>query len=489
MTTKKQIITGFLLLILYILSGYGGIYLSSLPPGYLALFWLPTGVGLLIFLYTKRLAPFFVLCGSFILNFHLFFRCSTTKNILVILTTSIIISILNTLLAWIASKAAFKMDNEESVYNRNSGIKIFLFVCIIPSAALSWLIVLTPYMTGFNSFNAVQSLHVIKEIAAITTSNILGLFLLTPVFFIKYSPKFKRSIQPSSIIIIALSPMIILFLSFFVYEPLIYFLIPMMIITASYMGTFGVMLQTILTAILIVIRATFPLKDIQVYSPEYSMISFIIFILVLAVSSYYIAVSVHLFEVNSENLERLIKFRTGDLQKKNSELLILATTDSLTQVSNRRHWEKIAELYLIKALRYQTPLSLMMIDIDHFKKINDTHGHQKGDLVLIEIGAILSLLLRSSDFVGRYGGEEFVVILPETDIHNAAIAAEKIRNAVTQFSSHGSSLPPFTVSIGIAEIHKEDTSLETIIKRADDALYTAKRNGRNRIELESEDSV
>jgi diguanylate cyclase (GGDEF)-like protein len=489
MTIKKQIILGFLLTILYILSGYGGIYFSSLPPGYMALLWLPSGIGLLIFLYIKRFAPFFVLCGSFILSFHLFFRCSTTKYIPAILITAIITSILNTLLVWIASKAVLRMDNEQTVYHRNSGVKIFLFVCIIPSAAISWLIVLTPYISGLNPFAETQILKLLKEIAAITTSNILGLFLLTPVFFCKYSPKFKHAKKPLSILIISLSPVILLFLSFKVYEPLIYCLIPMMIITAAYMGTFGVMLQTNLTAILMVVAETFHFKNTHAYTTDNHMISLIVFILVLAISAYYIAVSVHLFEANSENLEKMIKFRTGDLQKKNSELLILATTDALTNVSTRRHWEKIAELYLTKALRYKTPLSLMMLDIDHFKKINDTYGHQKGDLVLIEIGAILSLLLRSSDFVGRYGGEEFIVVFPDTDIQNAIIAAEKIRNAVMQFSSHGSSLPPFTVSIGVAEIHNDDTKLDTIIKRADDALYRAKHNGRNRVECESDNTM
>jgi len=150
--------------------------------------------------------------------------------------------------------------------------------------------------------------------------------------------------------------------------------------------------------------------------------------------------------------------------------------DPLTGLGNRRllqmHMEKAVE----SAKRYGDRLSVLMLDIDHFKKYNDAHGHAEGDKLLIKLARILLDRMRRADWVFRYGGEEFLVILPETGSVEAAEAAERFRKAVEEVAG-------VTVSIGVAEYGGPTESKEELTERADSALYRAKENGRNRVEV------
>lgn len=162
-------------------------------------------------------------------------------------------------------------------------------------------------------------------------------------------------------------------------------------------------------------------------------------------------------------------------------LLAQSRVDALTGLWNRRQFDAAANLELERARRYCQQVSLLILDIDHFKAINDSRGHQIGDTVLIEIAAILRGGTRVSDCVARWGGEEFAILMPETHGAEAARAADNIRAAVE--GNPFSCAMPVTVSVGIAEFHAETDSLDDLIRRADDALYRAKTGGRNRIDL------
>ncbi|MDD5176041.1 MAG: diguanylate cyclase [Sterolibacterium sp.] len=165
------------------------------------------------------------------------------------------------------------------------------------------------------------------------------------------------------------------------------------------------------------------------------------------------------------------------------ELERLSQTDSLTSLANRRHFMTLAEQELSRALRYGGPLSLFMMDIDHFKNINDTYGHQTGDQVLQRLGALCLETLRDIDSVGRIGGEEFAVVLPHTDGEHALEVAERLRQTIARAEvvlEH--SLPlSFTVSIGVTTLLGASANIDTLIGQADSALYQAKRAGRNRV--------
>jgi diguanylate cyclase (GGDEF)-like protein/PAS domain S-box-containing protein len=180
-------------------------------------------------------------------------------------------------------------------------------------------------------------------------------------------------------------------------------------------------------------------------------------------------------ELNAD-LEHQVEGRTIELRKANAILRQLAITDDLTEVWNRRHLEHVGEVEIARAQRYGEPLSLVMFDIDYFKSINDDFGHQTGDQVLIELTRLVRSNLRATDVLGRWGGDEFVVILPHCGLPQAASLVEKLRALIAT-----QPFPPIgrlTVSFGLSE-RGSDEGFEAWLKRADDALYAAKAAGRN----------
>jgi diguanylate cyclase (GGDEF)-like protein/hemerythrin-like metal-binding protein/PAS domain S-box-containing protein len=165
------------------------------------------------------------------------------------------------------------------------------------------------------------------------------------------------------------------------------------------------------------------------------------------------------------------------------KLVHQARTDTLTGLSNRRHFIELADQELTRAKRYDKWLSILMLDLDEFKAINDAHGHQIGDKVLVKASQVLSATLRSIDIVGRIGGEEFAIMLPETDGIQAAEVAERLRANIAGTSiqlNKGKSLS-VTASIGIATGKTRNTTLDHVLSLADSAMYEAKRAGRNRV--------
>lgn len=159
-----------------------------------------------------------------------------------------------------------------------------------------------------------------------------------------------------------------------------------------------------------------------------------------------------------------------------------ATRDPLTGLSNRNYFRNELKKFVSLSARYNRALSVIMLDIDFFKKINDTYGHDVGDNVLKGVAEILMRHVRTHDVAARFGGEEFVMLLPETSLGGAVVVAERIRTAVenVDFNSAGCR-HNVTISIGVAEYLGDGTDVEEVIKKADEALYKAKSSGRNRV--------
>jgi diguanylate cyclase (GGDEF)-like protein len=158
-----------------------------------------------------------------------------------------------------------------------------------------------------------------------------------------------------------------------------------------------------------------------------------------------------------------------------------ASTDALTALPNQRAVKHTVKRMAAQTSRTLAPLSAIMLDLDHFKQINDSYGHGRGDDVLAAVGAVLSETIRTSDFVGRNGGEEFIVLLPDTDTDAALAVAEKIRAAIADLSVFGVDRA-ITASLGIATIPRHAGDGDQLVRSADRALYLAKTNGRNRVE-------
>lgn len=164
-------------------------------------------------------------------------------------------------------------------------------------------------------------------------------------------------------------------------------------------------------------------------------------------------------------------------------------TDALTGLQNRECLRTSLLPQVAAALRYGHDVSLMMIDVDHFKQVNDSYGHQTGDQVLIAIAEVLTRNTRTCDSVSRYGGEEFIIVLPQTHIERARITAEKLRLSVEALRLSTLENRPVTISIGVSMLMEEESSeshehlMDMLIDQADKALYQAKRGGRNQVAL------
>ncbi|MEI7612517.1 MAG: sensor domain-containing diguanylate cyclase [Betaproteobacteria bacterium] len=168
------------------------------------------------------------------------------------------------------------------------------------------------------------------------------------------------------------------------------------------------------------------------------------------------------------------------LVRTNQELNVLSVTDKLTQVYNRVKLDAVLHAEVSRAKRYEPEFSIIMLDIDHFKRVNDVFGHAVGDSVLVGVATILQNSIRETDTIGRWGGEEFLIILPQTGHEQAVAVAEKIRQAI--FTTHFTAANHLTVSIGVTRFSTEDSE-EQVLARADTALYEAKNAGRNRVVL------
>jgi diguanylate cyclase (GGDEF)-like protein len=192
-----------------------------------------------------------------------------------------------------------------------------------------------------------------------------------------------------------------------------------------------------------------------------------------------------LLEAAKAEMAKLSVQMIAELVEKNREIEFLrdqTTTDAMTSIHNYKGFCETLGLEMKRAKRYRNPLSLLFADIDHFKAVNDTFGHQAGDSVLKAVAVILKSGLRTNDYLSRYGGEEFAIILPEANIEGAFIVAERLREKISsqQFNYKGKIIS-LTMSFGVASMSSNgDISSDSLIKQADDALYKAKTQGRNR---------
>ncbi len=201
-------------------------------------------------------------------------------------------------------------------------------------------------------------------------------------------------------------------------------------------------------------------------------------------------------QAHRSQLEEIVAARTKELEDNyralehemaerlqvQAQLEMLATTDPLTRLYNRRKFEELLNHELERCRRYAGEFALILFDVDHFKRVNDHNGHDVGDTVLQFLADTVRTLLRKSDIVARWGGEEFIVLVAETDTDTALAIADKLRRAVE--SGHFPRQQRITISLGVSIARRNDTAT-SLVKRADQALYRAKQEGRNRVMLES----
>lgn len=182
---------------------------------------------------------------------------------------------------------------------------------------------------------------------------------------------------------------------------------------------------------------------------------------------------------------------TMTLVRIQQRLFTLSISDPLTQLLNRRHFITLAQQEIKRTQRYERPFTLMMLDLDHFKRVNDLYGHPAGNQVLLGFADVMRESCRSSDLIGRFGGEEFIILLPETDLKGGQLTAEKILHRTREllFIDHGLEGVQISCSIGVTQLLESDNEIDTLIQRSDVLLYQAKQRGRNCVVTDADPSV
>ena len=221
-------------------------------------------------------------------------------------------------------------------------------------------------------------------------------------------------------------------------------------------------------------------SDLNVLTLKFLIIFVISFLIVILTSKYFTKKLTYFIDI----LEDTVELRTAELKEKIEQVEYLSLTDSLTEIANRRKVELTLKSEIDRTRRTGKPLSAIMIDIDHFKSINDSYGHEVGDIILKQFAKTINNSIRITDLTGRMGGEEFLVICPETDASEAAILAEKLRSIIDSLKFE--IISGITASFGCAELFHGENSFNPLLSRSDKALYRAKENGRNRVEVHTE---
>lgn len=205
---------------------------------------------------------------------------------------------------------------------------------------------------------------------------------------------------------------------------------------------------------------------------------------IMGTTSFAIAALLSQHRRTAQELELRVEARTAELSDAMAKLQQIAVTDALTGLLNRRALYDVLQHELVRSRRYGHPLAVIVFDVDHFKSVNDLHGHAAGDEVLRHVAATATKVVRATDTVARYGGEEFVVVAPETDLPSAVLLAERLRIALrsTAVTLDDDATVSETASFGVAMLQAEDESPDAVLRRADQALYMAKAAGRDRVQ-------
>lgn len=460
------------LVLLYVLLGYVGIEYAAFPGTFFAQVWLPSGVGLLMFsLFGQRALPL-VWLASLLVNAPYAIIEAPRYGLLATAALVVVSPLLDSLQGYIAWR--WWRPELESRLSRAGLQRLLVGALLAVSISVAGLAALQ-VAVGIITVDGLLARFVMMVL-----SDMQGVFLVVPLALALRQQ--REEIYSYSLFFSALAIPMPLILAR--YEAslaaLVFPLVAFIIINLRFVGAATAVSIAGGSAALMVILGQDPLsfgEGVEAFS-RWSLI-----VLALGTPMLLMGVVLDDNEGYRNDLEARVAERTQALQQALAESHVLATTDSLTGLYNRRHMEQLIHEEVKRTLRYKQPTVLIVLDIDHFKEVNDHYGHPIGDTVLRTLSDIIRQNLRQSDACSRWGGEEFLILLPQIDLAAAARVAEKLRIAVasTDFALEA----PLHISLGIADLRSNETAGEWI-KRADQALYKAKNRGRNQIALASE---
>jgi diguanylate cyclase (GGDEF)-like protein len=457
--------------IIYIALGYAGIHFSAFPGAFYGQAWLASGIGLIIFcLYRWKAIPL-VFFASLLINIHYAWWVAPENGVAATILLAVAAPLFATLQSFLAWRL-WRLDYEPR-FSR-LGLQRFL-VAIISAVSIS-----VAGVAGLHfAIGLIPLNELLPRFAIMALSDIQGLFLLVPLWVVlrrRVSTKVNYLLLISAVAIPI--PLLLALL-----EPslaaLLLPLVAFIIIRLRFAGAAVAIFVAGASAALMVVLGQDPLH-FGAGTEAFSRWSLI----VLALGTPMLLMGVVLDDNldYQSHLEARVAERTQALQDALSAANVLVITDSLTQAFNRRHMESLIHDEVERAQRYSQSTALIVLDIDHFKVVNDNYGHPVGDKVLRQVSDILNENLRQSDALGRWGGEEFLILLPQINLLAASNVAEKLRQAI--FTYDFGLKEPVSISLGVADFMLGESAGDWI-RRADQALYTAKRLGRNQVALAS----
>jgi diguanylate cyclase (GGDEF)-like protein len=469
---------------IYIALGFLGISFVSLPPGHLSAVWMPSGIAFIAILLIGKKALLPVFLGSLTIKLPYLYHADSAIFSLLILTLA---ASIETFQGWFAHTQWHKLFSGRGIATGSDLLQFFLRVAVLPSALTVWALVMLFMMTGYISKDSGFLSVWLENSLVITMAHALGIFLTVALYqsywLIKQSPWSKKEFQISVSSILVM--LLVCAISFSITEITLYLLLPVFLVLIIHTGYAGSSIAITLISFWTIISTASGTGPFVADSGHFSMMHIMMFVLCLGLTMQFCALTLENLNANKQVMAATIERRTKELEQKNRQLLELASTDHLTGLCNRRSFEKLANKELERAQRYQTPLSLLALDLDYFKRINDSYGHAFGDKVLQSFTNNALSCLRKTDLMARLGGEEFVVLLPETTEYLAANVGEKLRSAIAaiELTTESGEAVKFTTSIGVTTATMQDENIAMMLHRADEALYDAKKLGRNKVSI------
>ncbi|MGV3590825.1 MAG: diguanylate cyclase [Gammaproteobacteria bacterium] len=447
--------------LLYFLLGRAGMALLSLEPDNLTLLWLPSGVGVVMWQRAQWRAFPWIFAASFLANLDGMMLGDLPQTLMHVGFGALA----DSLMPWIAV-LMLQRYLPDGLHTVKGLFPFVLYVCLFPAAVAAVAIVLNLVAGGYIEWSEAP-----LTARMLLLSDSLGVLLVYPIYHAFRTPAWPGAFDFAWTLIPGVLLLEVIYLAFSSMPGLIHLLTPFFLYLALSDRNREMLALLLLVVVTMLYKSTGGLGPFAVASPSEALFLLMTFIFVLTLIA--LSLMLHKQELQSSVTSR-------DLWRRRAGI------DELTGLSNRYIFMPILEAELGRTLRHRRPFSLAMLDIDHFKHINDSRGHMLGDKVLKALAQFMQNEMRTIDVLCRFGGEEFCILLPETSLNFAAYAMERLRE---RLESDGLDVDGermrVTVSIGLVSFDGGDETQEALLKRADQLLYAAKHAGRNMLMTEA----
>jgi diguanylate cyclase (GGDEF)-like protein len=449
--------------LLYVLLGWAGVALLSLESEKPALLWLPAGLGVLMWQRAGWRAFPWIFAASLLTNLAVMLSDASPSRALLPVGVSMAA---DSLLPWLAV-TMLQRHLPDGLHTVKGLFPFVLFVCLLPAALAA--IAIT---AGLAMDTDAHWSELLLTMRMLLLGHSLGVLLVYPIYHAFHAATWPKNVDIAWTLVPAVLLLEVVYLSFNSMPGLIHLITPFFLYLALSDKNREMLGLLLLIVVAILYKSTGGLGPFAVASPSEGLFLLMTFIFVLTL----IALSLMLHKRELQN-----SVTSRDLWRRRAGI------DELTGLSNRYIFMPILEAELGRTLRHKRPFSLALLDIDHFKQINDSRGHMLGDKVLRALAQFMQNEMRTIDVLCRFGGEEFCILLPETSLNFAAFAMERLRERLASEGLDVDGERMFvTVSIGLVSFSGGDEAQEALLKRADELLYAAKHAGRNVLMTEAQ---